>query len=334
MEILACFITYLFSLKIYYLSSLTWNIEHELRPRIVIANKVDEVKRHTDTESDVDSSRSSTRDSSVVYHSNGDLNMTRAKKWVHKNMMCEYLETSLTEVIPEELEQINPTDQVFCMLIDIYEYCQKNLRRTKIENKMKSWKQRFASCFSYMNICELFLGIVSISGLVSIATGFYSGTRLDGFTDDNWVYIVILFFGIFGFVSGIVGFYGVKYKSQEYLKTVLFILFPLWCLHSIYMIAFFNMLDQIRDEAILSPTAATFVSVYNIVDFVIKAVTIGLLMIAIKILNDQELQTSSISHALKTKEGYKGTVKSFKTGGSEEGSNSSIDSMGKANRIN
>lgn len=274
----------------------------------MIANKVDTI-RSTDRTSATSS------DSQVVYHSNGDLNMTKAKNWVHKNMMCEYLETSLTEDVAEDHELVNPTDQVFCMLIDIYEHCQKRARRTKIVNKVESVKSRFLSCFNYMNFCEIFLGIVSISGLISIATGYYSGTRLDGFSDDNWVYIVILFLGIFGFVSGIVGFYGVKYKSKEYLKTVLFILFPLWCLHSIFMVAFFISLQQIKDERILSPTAATFVMVFNIIDFIIKFITIGLLMIAIKLLRDQEMQNTSISQAMKTKDGYKGTVKSFKTGG-------------------
>lgn len=83
----------------------------------------------------------------------------------------------------------------------------------------------------YMTFCQVFLGFVSLCGLVGIGSGFYSGTRLKGFAGDNWAYVVMLFLGIFSFVSGIVGYYGCKHESKDYLKTVLFILCPLTFLY-------------------------------------------------------------------------------------------------------
>ena len=180
------------------------------------------------------------------------------------------------------------------------------------------YKNKLMVFLNYMNLCQIFLALVSLGGLIGCGVGYYSGTRLDGFTDDNWVYVVILFLGIFSFVSGIVGFYGVKHRSKEYLKTVLFILFPLCCMYFIFMIAFFSSLTQIRDEKILTPTAARVISVFNVVDFMIKATAIVLLMCSIKILRDSELESISLSKALNSKNGYKGTVESFKDPRNEE----------------
>mmetsp|Transcript_5810 Transcript_5810/g.6550 ORF Transcript_5810/g.6550 Transcript_5810/m.6550 type:complete len:127 (+) Transcript_5810:19-399(+) len=124
--------------------------------------------------------------------------------------------------------------------------------------------------FDVLPYCQLFLAFVSLGGLVGIGTGFYSGTRLDGFSDDNWVYVVLLFLGIFSFVIGIVGFYGVKHQSKDYLKTILFILFPLTFLYAIFIGAYFISIRQIKEEGILTDTAANVIGIFSIIDFIVR----------------------------------------------------------------
>lgn len=173
-------------------------------------------------------------------------------------------------------------------------------------------KDGLVGCLDYMTFCQIFLAFVSLFGLVGIGGGFYSGTRLEGYTDDNWVYVVMLFLGIFSFIAGIIGFYGAKHKSKEYLKTVLFLLFPVTFLYFIFMIFFFNDLSVIKSEKILTPTAANVIAVFNVFDFIFKIVTIILLMLAIRRLRDLEVQTTTLSKAINDKNSYKGIVKSFK----------------------
>ena len=71
-----------------------------------------------------------------------------------------------------------------------------------------------------MTFLQVLLSLVSFFGIIGLGAGFYSGTNLDGYIDDNWVYVVMLFLGIFSFIAGVVGFYGAKHQSIEYLNTV------------------------------------------------------------------------------------------------------------------
>uniref|UniRef100_A0A7S3KQY5 Uncharacterized protein n=1 Tax=Euplotes crassus TaxID=5936 RepID=A0A7S3KQY5_EUPCR len=100
------------------------------------------------------------------------------------------------------------------------------------------------------------------------------------------------------------------------------------------MVAYFIALQQIRNERILSYQASVFIMVLNIVDFFVKTISIILLMIAIKKLRAQELQNTSLSQAMKTKEGYKGVVKSFKHDPDKEDSMTDSSSLEKTLGIN
>lgn len=138
------------------------------------------------------------------------------------------------------------------------------------------------------------------------------------------MFVVILFLGIFSFVAGIVGFYGAKYRSKEYLKTVLFILFPVTLLYCIFVIVFFQSLSTIKEEQILTPTAADFIAIFNVFDLFMKIVSIIVLMLAIKSLRDSENKTSSQERNSKknkkNKNNYKGVIKSFRDEPERDGS--------------
>lgn len=109
----------------------------------------------------------------------------------------------------------------------------------------------------------------------------------------------MLFLGIFSFVAGIIGFYGAKYMSKEYLKTVLFLLFPVSFLNLFFMIFFINDYQRIKDEQLLTPTATEVLTIFNISDFVFKVAAIIVLMYSIKRLRDMEIQTTTLSKVIR-----------------------------------
>ena len=271
--------------------------EAELKPRVAVGNKLDLV-----TDEDIRQSFETTN--THYYTKTGGLNLKETRRWVTDRMMCDYAEISA--------EDPGNVDEILCMLIDIIDKSSGNLKESIASRTGEALKAGLGKCLDYMSFCQIFLAFVSLFGLVGLGAGFYSGTRLEGYTDDNWVFVVILFLGIFSFVAGIVGFYGAKYRSKEYLKTVLFILFPVTFLYFIFVIFFFIGLESIKEEEILKPVAANFIAVFNVFDLIVKIIAIILLMKAIKKLREHEVETTTLSKALNNKNNYKGVIKSFR----------------------
>mmetsp|Transcript_684 Transcript_684/g.797 ORF Transcript_684/g.797 Transcript_684/m.797 type:complete len:157 (+) Transcript_684:750-1220(+) len=100
----------------------------------------------------------------------------------------------------------------------------------------------------------------------------YSGTKPQRPHDDNWLYIIMFFIAIFSFLPGVVGFYGVKHKSKEYLGAVLVMLIPITILSTAYTIFFFIKISEIEaiHKNILTPESARIIGVINIIDLIIK----------------------------------------------------------------
>jgi GTPase SAR1 family protein len=273
--------------------------EAELKPRVVVANKIDLM-----TEDDL--MESCTSRANDLYTSTGVVNLNEAKKWVNQRMVCDF-----AEIIAENPANV---DETFCLLVDIIEKAGAKVRTSIVSQTGSAIKRTFQQCFDFMTFCQIFLALLSLFGIIGLGAGFYSGCNMQGYVDDNWVYIVLLFLGIFSFIIGIVGFYGAKHKSKEYLKTVLFLLFPITFLYIIFMIFFFNDLQSIKNENLLSPTGANFIAVFNVVDIAVKIIAILLLMRAIKSLRILEVQSTSLSKTLEAQKNYKGLVQSFRPG--------------------
>lgn len=178
--------------------------EAELKPRIAVGNKLDLVSESL--------KGSFLSETSNYITSSGGLNFKEVRRWVVERMWCDY-----AEVTAEDSANV---DEVFCLLIDIIE---KSKHQSKANPGFRFFQYiqgKVVEIFDYMTFLQIFLALLSFFGIIGLGGGFYSGTKLDGYTDDNWVYVVMLFLGIFSFIAGVVGFYGAKHQSKEYLTTV------------------------------------------------------------------------------------------------------------------
>jgi GTPase SAR1 family protein len=179
--------------------------ENELKPRIAVGNKLDLV-------TDDDIKASFVTEMSNYVTKTGSLNLKEARRWVNERMWCDY-----AEVTAEDPANV---DEIFCLLIDIIEKSRKQAQPGFVSYMFNRLKSGIIDLFDYMTFLQTFLGLLSFFGIIGLGGGFYSGTNLEGYTDDNWVYVVMLFLGIFSFIAGVVGFYGAKHRSKEYLTTV------------------------------------------------------------------------------------------------------------------
>lgn len=236
----------------------------ELKPRVVIGTKLDLI-------SDQEYDNSFLLDKSALVTKTGGLNFGQARSWATEKVNCDYAEISCHD--PANV------DEVFCLLIGIIE--KKNEKNIIKDQSTKERAQRtLVNCYRKLGemttLAKLMLSLLSLFGIILLGASFYSGTKIQRPKDNNWLYVIMLFLSIFSFISGIVGFYGVKHESKEYLKSILVILIPVTIVDIAYVIVFFIKLSdlEIISNNILSPRSTKIIAIINVIDFVIKVITI------------------------------------------------------------
>lgn len=247
----------------------------QLKPRVVIGTKLDLI-------SDQEYDNSFLLDKSALVTKTGGLNFGQARLWATEKVNCDYAEISCHD--PANV------DEVFCLLIGIIEKKQEknNIKHQSIKERVqKTLFNCFRKLGEMITLAKLMLSLVSLFGIIKLGAAFYSGTKMqkpdyspekvpNNFQDDNWLYVIMLFLSIFSFISGIVGFYGVKHESKEYLKTILIILIPVTIVDFAYVIVFFIKLSDLETVSndILSPRSTKIIAALNTIDFVIQVITI------------------------------------------------------------
>ena len=174
-------------------------------------------------------------------------------------MNCDYAEISSND--PSNV------DEVFCLLITIIDDREEEQSKTV----------DFITCIVNIKfLSQVFLSFLSLFGIILLGAGMYSGTKPQRPHDDNWLYVIMFYIGIFSFIPGIVGFYGIKHRSKEYLGAVLVLLIPITILSFAYTTFFFiKMSDfQVVAKNILTPESAQVISVLNVIDLIIKLLSI------------------------------------------------------------
>ncbi|CAI2371107.1 unnamed protein product [Moneuplotes crassus] len=222
------------------------------RPRVAVANKIDLIDPD-DYEDMVDLTKS------VAVDNEGKFNFNGTKKWVAETMNCEYAEISGNDH--------SNVDEVFMMLIHMMDEKEEH-KATTSSCLHKLTNIRFLS--------GLFLNFLSLMGIVMLGAGMYSGTKPQRPHDDNWLYVIMFFIGIFTFIPGVVGFYGVKYSSKEYLGAVITMLIPITILSMAYTTFFFIKISELEivQNNILTEGSARVISILNVVDVLLKCISV------------------------------------------------------------
>lgn len=225
------------------------------KPRLAIANKLDLI-----SDEDYDGMVDLTK--SVAVDNEGKFNFNGTKKWVAETMNCDY-----AEICGEDSSNV---DEIFMMLIHMMD--------VKEEEKKKS-STFLQTITSVKFLSGLFLNLLALMGIVMLSAGMFSGTKPQRPHDDNWLYVIMFFIGIFTFIPGVVGFYGVKYRSKEYMGAVLVMLIPITILSMGYTIFFFIKISEIELAVnnILTPESARVISILNVVDVVLKLISLYLI---------------------------------------------------------
>lgn len=228
------------------------------KPRVAIGTRLDVI-------SDDEYEKSFEFVSNDVVTPTGKLNFAESRKWVIENMGCDYAEINAHE--PANV------DEVFLLLIGIIERTQEEERLKKKQQIGISFFDKLVSVLTLEYTCQFFLSMISLFGILQLGAAFYSGTKPQVPHDDNWLYVIMLFLGIFSFIAGVVGFYGVKHKSKEYLKAILIILIPLSAIYLAYTIVFFVKMHEVEvlSKNILTPASTKAIAVINSINMVLKA---------------------------------------------------------------
>lgn len=273
--------------------------ESEMKPRVVIGNKLDLVPN-----SQIRDSVASDR--TMNYQTNnGGVNLIASRAWVNERMLCDY-----AEVCSKDASNV---DEVFCIICDIIE--QNRRTRNILKDPTKVFLATLAKMIEGETFVKICLGFVSLFGLIDIGAGFYSGARLAEPTGQNWVFFILLFLGLYNFIIGIIGFYGTKHRSREYLKTVLGLLIPLTIGYLVFIIILFVFTEDpeaIGIEYSLSTVAIRFISIFNIFGLIFKTCAIVLLALDIKRLDKSEVHHEHLSKSNSKNQMYNGLEKSFR----------------------
>jgi GTPase SAR1 family protein len=239
------------------------DVGKKLRPSVAIGTKLDLIP-------DKVYENSFMEDKDALLIGPAGLNFCKARTWTTEEMGWDYAEISCEDPVN--------VDEVFCLLVGNIEkanYEKKENQSTKVraQNTIVSIYRKIGE---KKVLAQILLTLVSLFGIIFLGAAFYSGAKTQRPKDDNWLYVILLFIALFSFISGIVGFYGVKHESKEYLKTIMVILIPLSIIEFVYVIVFFVKLNELRNEEnnILTPNSANTIAVLNCLDLTIKVVTI------------------------------------------------------------